>query len=444
MRTIFYILLVLTPFLCHVVDKRRSCKTPNIQSYSGKNYLSPPTGQYSVGFIDLMTEGEPEDSVFMRIHYPTDANYLLWHERWPLWIPEQKYITGFYTFLQSMAKHWPSWLPRDDFLFSELLNPLFRFVPEFGFKRMFQKLFESIHVPIIENAPLAITTQNKTWPLIVFSHGIGQSRFLYSHLCSDLASYGFIVASTEHRDRSGCMSKYNIDKKVIWIPYLNIEKDANEYDIRHNQIRQRSRELSKTLDIMTLLNAGKDVINVYKHTPVSNPNSSVLRQFKESMNIEHPFIAGQSFGGSSIILTLLQDNRFKAGVSMDPWMYPLKNDNILRSVSQPLLFINSESFQYSQNQEKVLEFRNSSVQFHKVGYFIKGSVHQTVIDYAFLFESRFLKQIMGLDSITCPEIVLNINNAVTIQFLNENIERRSNIPINSVLLIKDGRFHVSV
>jgi platelet-activating factor acetylhydrolase len=53
-----------------------------------------------------------------------------------------------------------------------------------------------IFVPIIENA--APDTSQK-WPVIIFSHGLGCSRTIYSRVCYDLASYGFIVAAVEHR-----------------------------------------------------------------------------------------------------------------------------------------------------------------------------------------------------------------------------------------------------
>lgn len=34
---------------------------------------------------------------------------------------------------------------------------------------------------------------------IVMSHGMGGSRFLYSKICCDLASYGFVVFTLEHK-----------------------------------------------------------------------------------------------------------------------------------------------------------------------------------------------------------------------------------------------------
>ena len=82
-----------------------------------------------------------------------------------------------------------------------------------------------------------------TFPVIVFSHGIGSSFFPYSSICCDLASHGFVVAALEHRDGSSCcflyresgVKKGDYDNyKTYWIPFFLAPKDY--YYLRHRQV----------------------------------------------------------------------------------------------------------------------------------------------------------------------------------------------------------------
>ncbi len=46
-------------------------------------------------------------------------------------------------------------------------------------------------------------------------------------------------------------------------------------------------------------------------------------------------------------------NEVACGVAMDTWMYPLEHELIVKPFHKPLMFINSELFQWQENLKKI-------------------------------------------------------------------------------------------
>ena len=436
-------------------EDKQNVSGPLISTHiSGKQHLSQPRGQHSVGFMDIMTPGEPKSGVFTRLYYPTDEQCLDEHERWPVWASEDKYISGIFTFMKSMVHYWPSWAPRSEFLFYNKVQHLIKLVPHSGFSRIFRYLFGHVYIPILENAKVKTDTNGGKWPVVVFSHGIGCSRSMYSQVCYDMASYGLIVAATEHREGSACMSRYydfedTTARTVNWIEHYQCQKDENEYNLRNHQVHLRSKEASRTLDLLLDLQDGKDVQNEYRKEDVVHsavqPSSPNLIQFKGVMNVSQPIMSGHSFGGATTLLTLAEDTRFKAGIALDAWLFPIKDLNLSASVKQPILFINTESFLNTRNLEKMSTFSTTSSQNleERKCLTIQGTVHQNHLDLPFLVQHKMLKRILGLYSDTCPEVVMNVNNKLMVQFIFKHLGLSADAEIDEVIaknasLLKEG------
>ena len=66
---------------------------------AGKRHLPQPRGPHSVGYVDLMTPGGPDEGSFVRILYPTQEQCLAEHEKWPIWT-EDNYLKGMLSFMQ--------------------------------------------------------------------------------------------------------------------------------------------------------------------------------------------------------------------------------------------------------------------------------------------------------------------------------------------------------
>ena len=97
-----------------------------------------------------------------------------------------------------------------------------------------------MHCPIVKNAPVSRARQ---WPVVVFSHGLGCSRFAYSRICTDLASHGWVVAATEHRDGSAALSFTMERGHKIWIQHRRVADGEKEYSVRNGQVRQEKNNL---------------------------------------------------------------------------------------------------------------------------------------------------------------------------------------------------------
>ncbi|XP_020900157.1 platelet-activating factor acetylhydrolase 2, cytoplasmic-like [Exaiptasia diaphana] len=142
------------------------------------------TGPFSVGCADIMfAQSESlKFGSFIRLFYPTSpkSSDSASNPKQALWCPRKEYSNGLASFINMS-----SWL----------------------FGKLIHWTVGNVVIPAIPNAPL-ISGQDDSqgMPCIVFSHGLGGNRFMYSTYCCELASHGCLVAMVEHR-----YSRYNLD-----------------------------------------------------------------------------------------------------------------------------------------------------------------------------------------------------------------------------------------
>jgi len=367
-------------------------------------HLPLPTGPHAVGYQDIMTPGGVEGS-FLRLYYPSihPLNETInQHCVWPLWA-EDEYLRGFVNFMQAVLARWPSWAPRGEFLFIDQVAYIAP-VMHLGCTYIWKLLNGKVYCPILRNAPLS---PEKKWPVIVFSHGMGCTRFAYSRMCTDLASHGFVVAAVEHRDASACVTFTMEGSTKHWIPFRRITDSEKEYTVRNEQLHQRVVEARRALDVVTSLANGDQVDNVLPQAADFD-----LSVWKGNLDLSRPVMAGHSYGGATTLLTMATDARFQCGLVLDGWLFPLKDEEV--TITQPLVFINTESFMNRDNIAKMKTFLGPE---DSKAIFIKGSVHQNHIDAPLIFKSPLVKRIMGFHSQTDPVLVLDLNDKLMLHFI---------------------------
>ncbi|XP_070587500.1 platelet-activating factor acetylhydrolase isoform X2 [Erythrolamprus reginae] len=279
--------------------------------------------------------------------------------------------------------------------------------------------FDSVTAPAKWNAKFKT---GEKYPLIIFSHGLGGFRTIYSAICIEMASQGFVVASVEHRDQSSAATYYYKEIPPVggkrkhpalykmWMYYRKLKPNENEYLMRRKQVKKRAAECIRALDLLLEINSGKPAKNIL---PL-NFNWSLL---KDSIDLQKIAAMGHSFGAATVIETLSKDTRFKCGVALDAWMFPL-SEKVYPNVHQPLLFINSEKYQWASN---ILEMKKLNYKGRERKMItIKGSVHKSFPDFTFLIGNEFGKTLKLRGDID-PQTAIDISNKASLAFLQQHL-----------------------
>ncbi|XP_035969347.2 platelet-activating factor acetylhydrolase isoform X4 [Halichoerus grypus] len=368
----------------------------------GQSKIPKGNGSYSVGCTDLMFD-YTEKGTFLRLYYPSQEDD---HHSDTLWIPNKEYFFGLSKYL---GTHW---------LMGKILS-LF---------------FGSMTTPADWNSPLRT---GEKYPLIVFSHGLGAFRTIYSAICIDLASYGFIVAAVEHRDGSASATYYFKDQSAAeignksWLYLQSLKSEEEEMPLRNEQgcledevrestlaftcgpdftVQKRAKECSQALDLILDIDRGRPVKNVLDL-------EFDLEQLKDSIDRNKIAVIGHSFGGATVIQTLSEDQRFRCGIALDAWMLPL-DDEIYSRIPQPLFFINSERFQYPSNIEKMEKCYSPGKERKMIT--IRGSVHQNFADFTFA-TGKIVGYIFTLKGDIDSNVALDLSNRASLAFLQKHL-----------------------
>ena len=64
---------------------------------------------------------------------------------------------------------------------------------------------------------------------------------------------------------------------------------------------------------------------------ISSLNIFFLFYFRDSMDVSSPVICGHSFGGATTLMALGLDDRFKVGLVLDGWLFPIRDETELPS-----------------------------------------------------------------------------------------------------------------
>ncbi|NXG01643.1 PAFA2 acetylhydrolase, partial [Sakesphorus luctuosus] len=347
-------------------------------SMGGMLALPQGKGPHHVGCTDVMV-GHTQQGLFLRLFYPCLPRAGTTE---PLWIPRSEYCAGLADF--ALRRRWCS--------------------------ALLSIAIGSCRVPVSWNAPFK--PHSSGYPLIIFSHGLGAFRTLYSSVCTELASWGFVVAALEHRDHSAAITYFCTAEagREEWIPFQRVPQGQKEFYFRNKQVHQRAEECVRVLRLFKDITSGKSVPNIL-HQDLD------LSMLKGNIDLTKVAVMGHSFGGVTAVLALVKEPSFRCAVALDAWMFPLEN-MLYPEVPKPVLFINTEKFQTPESVAKMkrLSSRNSQTKIITV----LGTVHESQTDFAFL-PGKLISRIFGARGTLDPNKCLAITSRAALAFLQRHL-----------------------
>lgn len=347
-------------------------------------------GPHVPGCCDIMTS-YTKTGLFLRLYYPAESerNIDQLVSKWIPWLPDDSYLLG-------ISKVLKLWL--------------------FIVRLVIWLMSGKIRVPTFYGAKVKTDCKLKC---IILSHGLGGNRFLYSTTCIELASHGFLVAALEHRDESACHTYYYKSKsdvendKKTFIEHLMVKLGNSHYSVRNKQVLKRSEECRKALDLLHDIHKGVVPCNVLSDLPQEADVEFDIKQLVGQMDLDNITMMGHSFGAATALVTLANEPRLSLGVLLDTWMFPVKDERLAERVTQPLLFVNTQTFHIACNVRALRPLLDMDA---RQMYTIRRTTHESQTDSVFVV-GHWLNWFMGkLDA----ELAMRINNALVLRYLSQH------------------------
>jgi len=210
------------------------------------------------------------------------------------------------------------WLPHPSSAYIKALGSVYGVPATLSYLLLFPARF--ILQRTLRNAEVAPAR----WPVALFSHGLCGMRSMYSTLCTELASQGYIVIAPEHTDGSACLAVCNGNL----LNYVS-RKEAKQ----RNRIQHRIDELRACWNSLAFIADGK---------------------FAESSDTSACVLLGHSFGASTVLCAASSEpflNRSKL-VILDPWISPIAD--VWDPVPAPTLAVMTGSMLWEPNASEVV------------------------------------------------------------------------------------------
>ena len=272
---------------------------------------------------------------------------------------------------------------------------------------------------------VALSTKKAQYPLLIYNQSYGGYEMQNTVLCSDLTSSGYIVASLGHPGESAAV-KY-LDGRIERInqKYIDAMSDPKLFEALNPLLDQfisiPEENDEELIELSRAFFAAQgcfnvrvkvwvaDIVEAANHLEKLN-NGGEESIFTNRLALSKGIgLCGHSFGGSSALQAMIEDERFSCGVNTDGGHF---GDYFGEDINKPLLQIGNPNIW---KMLKVVFLRNSEVSYHVT---VEDADHIGFTDQIFLIENPKEEDRLGTrDPMNFRELLTNYHLRFFEQYL---------------------------
>lgn len=234
-------------------------------------------------------------------------------------------------------------------------------------------------MPTSSDLDLGSSTNDSNHPahhnIILFSHGFGFTRELYSALLSDLASHGWIAVSVDHPHDAG----------IVEYPDGRVVRARSDWSWPLDPDLRESLLEARVADLLFVL----EQLGNVSHTIAAAKLPGLCEEGSTHHDRHHPRLArldtsrvatlGHSFGGATAVQALLSSSAVVAAADLDGFLY---GPVVRRGTRKPVLVLGFPEHFATDDPDAVPGW--PSLRGWKADFTVEGTVHESFSDYPVL------------------------------------------------------------
>lgn len=277
-----------------------------------------------------------------------------------------------------------------------------------------------------------VSQREKTYPILIFSHGWGEHFSQNTILMEELASHGYVIFSIAHHYE--CKFSFYPDGR-----FFNLDMNSTRFNLLLQE--QQNPNAMSVFQKMFTAKTEDDRLNVFVET--NNLMPTLMKEspkywaediiffinelekinetnaiFKGKLDLNRVGVLGMSMGGMATNEVCVLDSRVKAGVNIDGGLFGPITDELLNT---PFMFLNSQRFS---GYGDLFVSKSKSICYSVT---INNSDHYNFTDYA-LFPIQSTRQLGSIEA-TKP---IEIMNSMILAFFNKYLMQKNDIILTGI------------